>query len=163
MSSADSLEKSKINALLTLEKEGFDAISTVNITQVLSIYGYALDGKNYSALQDVYTDDVVANVATSPIIGLPALVRYYTETLGNIKTFRSSSSVLVFDITDTTATALSEGVAVYFGRGKPYLNTTVPLLSADDFLTFYERFEDKFTRGQDGLWKISERQLTILV
>lgn len=95
VSAAGSLENSKINALLTLEKEGFDAISTVNITQVLSLSGYALDGKNYSALQYVYTDDVVANVATSPIIGLPALVRFYTKTLGNIKTFRSSSSALV--------------------------------------------------------------------
>lgn len=112
----------------------------------------------------VFTKDVVARVAPSPIVGLSALEKFYEQTLGNIKTLHASSNVLVFNIIDKKATALSDEVVVYFGYSGRFLkNTTIPMVDSTSTLTFFERFEDEFRRGDDGIWRISERQLTTLV
>lgn len=162
--STSSLEKDKIHAIIEDRKEIFDAISTVNITQTLSLYGFALDGKNYSALEYVFTRDAVVREVSSSVVGLSELEKFYEQTLGNIKTLHTSANVLVFNITDKKATALSDEVVVYFGNSNRFFkNTTIPVLDSTSTLTFFERFEDQFRRGDDGIWRIWERQQTTLV
>lgn len=127
--------------------------TTVQITEILSLYGFLLDTRDFSLFNLVYTDDVVANVATPPITGLPALVKLYKDLFTNQgPTIHASQNVLVYDVTATNAKAGSYNTVTYFGTGS----------LAGQIVTYYERFQDVFTKV-DGTWKISERTLTLYV
>lgn len=156
-------EFNKIKALIQDEKNEFTSQVVTNITQVLSLYGFALDLKEFSKLDDVYTEDTVVDLGRGPINGLEALKRYYITSAGNTTTQHSSQNVYVYDVTETSASALSDAVAVFFRQGPTYPGSNILLLNNNDTLTFYERFSDKLSRGDDGLWRISARVLTILV
>ena len=123
------------------------------ITQKLSLYDIALDTKNFSALSGAFTDDVVANVAPFPIQGLAAYEAFLQADLALSKTQHTTTTVFAYDIKPYTAKSISYADANYFGLGSALGQT----------FTFFERFDDVWTKGADGPWKISERSLTIFV
>lgn len=133
------------------------------ITQTLSLYGLALDLKRLDELKNVYTDDAVANLGRGPINGLPALLDYYQKAQGKIPTHHVGGNIYVTDITKHTAKVTSDAVATLFGDGPRYPGTNILLLSFDQVEAFYERFDDEFVRGPDGLWRIKKRELTLIV
>lgn len=124
---------------------------------VLAQWCYDVDTKNYNALVDVFTSDVVADVAPSPIVNLTALQQLYNTALGNSTTQHSSSTEYVKFLNATTANVTSYNQAVYLGPGSGRANLQ------KSSATFYERYDDTFVKGYDGSWKISFRLLPIFV
>ena len=123
------------------------------ITQKLSLYDIAIDTKNFSALSGAFADDVVANVAPTPIKGLAAYEAFLQADLALSKTQHTTTTVFAYDIKTSTAKSISYSDAVYFGQGSALGQT----------FTYFERFDDVWTKGADGPWRISERTLTIFV
>ena len=131
-----------------------DTDAVIAITQGLSLYGLAIDTKNFTALKSAFTSDIVANVPPVPIIGLTNYESFLAGDLGPLKTQHITSNVFVYNITERTAKSTSYQQAVHIGSGK--------LLG--QIVTFYERFDDVWRRDlMDGSWKISERTLSIFV
>lgn len=135
----------------------------IAITQTLSLYGLALDLKNWDDLNSVYTENAVANLGRGPIKGRPALLDYYKKNQGNVPTHHVSGNIYVKSITQTTAKVTSDAVATLFGDGPKYPGTNILLLSHEQIEAFYERFDDEFVKGADGLWRIKKRELTLIV
>ncbi len=130
-----------------------DAIAAIN--QGLSLYGIALDTKNFTALSGAFTSDVVAVVAPGgPIVGLAAYEAFLTSNQSPYKTQHLSTTVFVYDIGNGAAQSISYHQAIYFGSGN-LLGQTV---------TFYERFDDTWRKSEaDGSYKIAKRSLNIFV
>lgn len=131
-----------------------DTDAVVAITQGLSLYGLAIDTKNFTALAGAFTSDIVANVPPLPITGLAKYESFLAADLAPLKTQHITSNVFAYNIAGGTAESVSYQQAVHIGSGK--------LLGK--IVTFYERFDDVWRRDQvDGSWKISERTLSIFV
>ncbi|KAG6988574.1 hypothetical protein G7Y79_00071g097450 [Physcia stellaris] len=111
-----------------------DAITA--ITQGLSLYGLAIDTKNFTALEGAFTDDMVANVPPVPVIGLANYESFLAEDLVPLKTQHITSNVFVYNIRERTARSTSYQQAVHIGSGN--------LLG--QIVTFYERFDDVWRR-----------------
>lgn len=156
-------QSNRIKALIQDQKNEFTSQAITNITQVLSLYGFVLDLKEFTALDYVYTKDCVVDLGRGPIYGLEALTKYYLNAAGNTTTFHASQNVYVADVTEDTASALSDAIAVFFRQGPTFPGSNILISGYNDTLTFYERFEDELSRGGDGFWRISKRTLTILV
>ncbi|KAI9878062.1 MAG: hypothetical protein M1830_002041 [Pleopsidium flavum] len=124
---------------------------------VLAQFCYDLDTKNYNALVDVFTPDVVAEVAPSPIVSLSALQQFYNTKLGNATTQHLSSTEYVKFLNATTANVTSYNMAVYLGPGSGLANLQ------KSSAVFYERYDDTFVKVNDGSWRISFRLLNIFV
>lgn len=136
-----------------------DSETTIEVTQILSLFGFLLDTKNFSALNYVFTDDVVVDsrplsgTATgNPSTGLASLEKFYERVYFNQTTQHVSESVLVYDLAQTTAKAVSYQSVVYFGQGA--------LLG--QIATFYEKLDDDLVKV-DGSWRISARTLILFV
>ena len=123
------------------------------ITQKLSLYDIAIDTKNFSALSSTFADDVVANVAPFPIEDLASYEAFLEDDLALSKTQHTTTTVFAYDIETSSAKSISYSDAVYFGQGSALGQT----------FTYFERFDDVWSKGADGPWKISERTLTIFV
>ena len=131
-----------------------DTDAIVAITQGLSLYGLAIDTKNFTALAGAFTSDIVANVPPLPITGLAKYESFLAADLASLKTQHITSNVFAYNIAEGTAESISYQQAVHIGSGK--------LLG--QVVTFYERFDDVWRRDLlDGSWKISERTLNIFV
>ncbi len=130
-----------------------DAIAA--ITQGLSLYGIALDTKNFTALSGAFTSDVVAVVAPGgPIVGLAAYEAFLASNQSPYKTQHISTTVFAYDIGNGAAQSISYQQAIYFGSGS--------LLG--QIVTFYERFDDTWRKSEaDGSYKIAKRSLNIFV
>lgn len=140
-----------------------DAEIITAITQTLSLNGLALDLKNFDDLNSVYTDDAVANLGRGPIEGLPAIVDYYKKAQSSNPTHRVAGNVYVKDITQDSAKVTSDSIETHFGDGPKYPGTDVLLLQHDQIEAFYGRYDDEFVKGDDGVWRIQKRQLTLIV
>ncbi|KAG7004480.1 hypothetical protein G7Y79_00025g057660 [Physcia stellaris] len=129
-----------------------DTDAIVAITQGLSLYGLALDTKNYSALSGAFTSNVNASVAPFPITSLAQYESFLTSDLAPYKTQHVSDNVFAYDFINGTAKSISYQQAIYFGSG----NLT------GQVVTYYERFFDNWVKElSDGSWKIARRILTI--
>lgn len=140
-----------------------DLLTVVTATQVLSLFGIALDTKQFANLGEVFAEGaVLSEVGGNKVTGLPAIVDFYTSAFQNasIITQHKSDTVFVYDLTKKTAKAISYANAVYFGP--PALNRG-GFLFRNNSVNFYERFDDNFVRGPGGGWKISQRNLTVVV
>ena len=130
-----------------------DAIAAIN--QGLSLYDYAIDTKNFSALSGAFAPDVVADVAPNgPITSLAAYEAFLQSDLAPYKTQHTTTTVFVYGLGPARAQSASYSQAIYFGTGNLLAQTAI----------FYERFNDAWTKSEvDGSWKISNRSLEIFV
>ncbi|KAL8775103.1 MAG: hypothetical protein Q9209_000582 [Squamulea sp. 1 TL-2023] len=140
-------------------KSASDAATIGTIHNVLALFNYALDTRNFDALRDVYTTDVVARVARVPTNDLESLMKFYNGTaLGNVVvTQHTAHTIFVYDIKPNTAKSISYANAFYFSpleEGK---------LFARDVNSFYERYDDNWVKQPNGQWKIKERSINIYV
>lgn len=139
-------------------RSGSEAAIIGSIHNVLALFNLALDTKNFDALRDVYTTDVVAKVAREPTNDLESLIKFYNGTTpGNVVTQHTSHTILVYDIKHLTAKSISYANAYYFSpleEGK---------LFARDVNSVYERYDDSWVREPSGQWKIKERSINIYV
>ena len=131
-----------------------DTDAIVAIAQGLSLYGLAIDTKNFTALAGAFTSDIVANVPPLPVTGLAKYESFLAADLAPLKTQHITSNVFAYNIAEGTAESISYQQAVHIGSGK--------LLG--QVVTFYERFDDVWRKDLvEGSWKISERTLSIFV
>jgi len=130
-----------------------DAIAAIN--QGLSLYGIALDTKNFTALSGVFTSDVEAVVAPGgPIVGLAAYEAFLASNLSPYKTQHISTTVFAYDIGNGAAQSISYQQSIYFGSGD--------LLG--QIVTYYERFDDTWRKNEaNGSFKVAKRSLRIFV
>ncbi|KAL8947980.1 MAG: hypothetical protein Q9222_005788 [Ikaeria aurantiellina] len=137
-------------------KNPTDAMTIGAIHNVLALFNYALDSKNFDALRDVYTDDIVARVAREPTNDIESLIKFYNGTaLGDVVTQHTAHTIFVYDLGPQSAKSISYANALYFskiGEGQFF---------ARDVDTFYERYDDVWARQRDGGWKIRERSINI--
>ncbi|KAL8692027.1 MAG: hypothetical protein Q9218_002859 [Villophora microphyllina] len=133
-----------------------DAMTITSIHNVLALFNLALDSKNFQALRDVYTVDVVARVARTPTNDLDSLIKFYNGTaLGDVVTQHTVHTIFVYNIQRDSAQSISYANALYFskiGQGQFF---------ARDVDTFYERYDDVWQKQQDGRWLIKERSINI--
>ncbi|KAI4122728.1 MAG: hypothetical protein LQ338_005642 [Usnochroma carphineum] len=133
-----------------------DAMTIASIHSVLALFNLALDAKNFEALHDVYTDDVVARVARQPTNNLESLIKFYNGTaLGDVVSQHTSHTIFVYDIASKSAKSVSYANALYFSKpeeGKFF---------ARDAVTFYERYDDIWAKQPNGQWKIRDRGINI--
>ncbi|MCJ1428008.1 hypothetical protein MMC29_005915 [Sticta canariensis] len=121
----------------------------VEINQLLSNYSHILDDKKYSDLSYILTEDAVFhlpnfNYSTRAI----AEQRFSAEYL-NKTTLHTSVNVVVYDISTTTATVLTDSALTYFGQE----NLT------GQFFTDYSRIKYAVIK-ENGSWRISETTIT---
>ena len=135
-----------------------DAMTIGAIHNVLALFNFALDSKNFDALHDVYTENVVAKVARQPTNDLESLIRFYNSTaLGNVVSQHTAHTIFVYDIQPTSAKSISYANALYFS---PVYEGQI---FARDVDTFYERYDDVWAKQINGQWKITERSINIYV
>ncbi|KAL8707217.1 MAG: hypothetical protein Q9220_007711 [cf. Caloplaca sp. 1 TL-2023] len=135
-----------------------DAMTIGAIHNVLALFNYALDSKNFEALRDVYTENVTARVARTPTNDIESLIKFYNGTaLGDVVTQHTAHTIFVYDIAPRTAKSISYANALYFSKISP------GQFFARDVDTFYERYDDVWAKQANGQWKISERSINIYV
>lgn len=140
-----------------------DLLTVATATQLLSLFGIALDIKQFANLGEVFAEEAtLTEVGGNKVIGLPAIVDFYTTAFQNesIVTQHKSDTVFVYDLTKKSAKAISYANAVYFG---PPVEDRYGFLFRNNSVNYYERFDDNFVRGPGGGWRISQRKLTIVV
>lgn len=132
----------------TLHTDLTNTETIVKIYQLFNFYSLVLDDKEYDDLSLVFTKDVVFKLPTYSFSTLPVVKESYRAEYLNKITLHTLENVLVYNITATKASVLSDGVVIYFGQGKYTGQTT----------TFYSRFNDTVVK-EAGFWKISARTL----
>ncbi|KAL8668075.1 MAG: hypothetical protein Q9202_000053 [Teloschistes flavicans] len=133
-----------------------DAMTISSIHNVLALFNYALDSKNFEALRDVYTTDIVARVARVPTNDLDSLIKFYNGTaLGDVVTQHTAHTIFVYDLQQESAKSISYANALYFSKVQN------GQIFARDVDTFYERYDDVWQRQKDGRWLIKERSINI--
>ncbi|KAL8718355.1 MAG: hypothetical protein Q9225_004496 [Loekoesia sp. 1 TL-2023] len=135
-----------------------DAMTVASIHNVLALFNLALDAKNFDALRDVYTDNVVARVARQPTNDIDSLIRFYNGTaLGDVVSQHTAHTIFVYDIGPKAAKSISYANALYFSKVQE------GQFFARDAVTFYERYDDVWAKQANGQWKIAERSINIYV
>ncbi|KAL8829923.1 MAG: hypothetical protein Q9170_005966 [Blastenia crenularia] len=129
-----------------------EAMTVASIHSVLALFNLALDSKNFEAMRDVYTENVIAKVARTPTNDLESLIKFYNgKALGDVITQHTAHTNFVYDLAPKSANAL------YFskiGEGQFF---------ARDVDTFYQRYDDVWARQSNGQWKISDRSINIYI
>lgn len=135
-----------------------DAMTIASIHNVLALFNLALDAKNFDALRDVYTDNVVARVARQPINDLDNLIKFYNGTaLGDVVSQHTAHTIFVYNIGPKASKSISYANALYFSKVEE------GQFFARDAVTFYERYDDVWAKQANGQWKIAERSINIYV
>lgn len=117
----------------------------VEIYQLLNYYSQILDGKTYSDLSYILTEDAAFHLPTlNYTTRAVAEQRYESEFLNKV-TLHTAQNIFVQDISATTATVLAAGLTTYFGQG----NLT------GDFVTDYSPITYIMTK-ENGSWMISD-------
>ncbi|KAL8820376.1 MAG: hypothetical protein Q9223_001398 [Gallowayella weberi] len=138
-----------------------DTNTITAINQLLSLFSISLDLKTFSALSSVFAPDakLTDSAGGNPIVGLPAILDFYTQTFQNasFQTEHTSDTVYAYDLKRTTAKSISYAEVAYFGPrvfergGELFVNSSV---------TFRERFENEYVKLKEG-WRVKTQELTI--
>ncbi|KAL8693903.1 MAG: hypothetical protein Q9218_001368 [Villophora microphyllina] len=134
-----------------------DSIILGAINQILSIFDLALDTKNFDALIDVYAADaVIDGGGNSSLVGLPAIQNFYRNTFQNasLKTEHTSTTVVGFNFTATTAASTNYADAIYFG---PAVLERGGFFFPNQSVIFREKFQNLYVKGSDGAFRISRQ------
>ena len=117
----------------------------VEIQQLLNNYSHILDGKTYSDLSYVLTEDAAFHLPSLNYTSRATAEQRYESEFLNKVTLHIAQNLIVQDISATTATALVDAVTTYFGQG----NLT------GDYVTDYNKITYIVTK-ENGSWRISD-------
>ncbi|KAL8715701.1 MAG: hypothetical protein Q9220_000368 [cf. Caloplaca sp. 1 TL-2023] len=140
-----------------------ETVTTVAITQLLSLFSISLDFKDFAALRNVFSPNAVLDGGGGdPITGIAAIEDFYTTTFQNksLKTEHTSDTVYAFNFTNESASSTSYATAVYFG---PEVLERGGALFSNTSVVFRERFDTQYKKIKGGELRISQQSLTILV
>lgn len=148
-----SIGGAQLTPRVTVTRE--DAVTLAAITQLLSLFGQSLDNKDFNALGDVFTDDIVLDQGGGFVInGLPAIEQFYRTAFQNasIATQHTSDTVYGCNFTATTASSTSYANARYFG---PAVVNRRGFLFPGQSAVYRERFVNQYVRTEGKDWKIA--------
>lgn len=140
-----------------------DVTSIDAIRQVSALYALALDGRNFEALRNVFTEDARANYS-DPIGVLDGVQAIIDALPSGLELFASTQHLLgtqrihmcgverAVSVTDFQA---SHFFTPYSGVGNPVGNDRVLIDRA--------QYQDVWARQGDGAWKITNRNLVRMV
>ncbi|KAL9585452.1 MAG: hypothetical protein Q9212_001525 [Teloschistes hypoglaucus] len=134
-----------------------DSITLGAINQILSLFSLALDTKQFGALVDVYAPDAVIDAGNNnTLTGLPAITDFYNRTFSNasLQTEHTSTTVIGYNFTSTTAASTSYADAIYFG---PPILERFGVFFPNQSLVIREKFINQYKKGSDGAFKISRQ------
>lgn len=128
-----------------------DADIQNQIRNTLAHYPLAIDGKNFDALDRVFTADAVANYSAPIYIvtGLPAIKTTLEQALRPVLSQHSyGTQVIEIEKDERTARSVTYYTASHFGTG----NKTGKVLYS------YAQYQDNLVRVSDG-WRVKQRNL----
>ncbi|KAL8803018.1 MAG: hypothetical protein Q9182_003444 [Xanthomendoza sp. 2 TL-2023] len=138
-----------------------DVNTITSIDQLLSLFSISLDLKTFSTLSSVFAPDAqLGDGAATPLVGLPAIIDFYTQTFQNasFQTEHTSDTVYAYDLKRTTAKSISYAEVAYFG---PAVFERGGGLFVNSSVTFRERFDNEYVKLKEG-WRVKTQNLTIL-
>ncbi|KAL4928625.1 nuclear transport factor 2 family protein [Aspergillus undulatus] len=131
-----------------------DSLATETIRKTLSLYPFAIDGKNFAALDRIFTEDAVANYSAP--LGVLSPLSSIQETLGQslkcVTTQHSLGTQLIDVIGPWHARSVTYYTAAHFGRGE----------LSDQVATAHGQYQDSWERQVDGTWRVVYRNLVYM-
>jgi hypothetical protein len=117
------------------------------IRNTLAPYPFAIDGKDFAALSNIFAQNVVANyfAPLNILTPLSAVISVLESSLGCVTTQHSVSTQLITVLSVKSAFSVTYFRAMHFGRG----NTT-----AGPYLEAFGQYQDTWERQADLTWKI---------
>ena len=135
------------------------AITKFAITQLLSLFNFIIDEKDFSSLKYIFTSDAVLDGGDgNALVGLANITAFYTNTFQNesLRTQHTSDTVYVYDFIETTASSVSYANVYYFG---PKVFERGGMLFSNDSVAFREKIRNEYVIEPTGAWKIKRQTL----
>ena len=133
-----------------------DATTLAQIANTLSLYPFAIDGKNYARLRNVFFKDAVVNFSApiGVIVTLPAIEKSLSTALAYVATQHQLGTQVVDLLPGgCKAKSLTYFTASHFGKNK----------YEGEVLYAYGQYQDMLAKDKDGVWKIQARVLQYMV
>lgn len=133
-----------------------DAVALEQIRNTLGLYPLSIDGKNFDALEHVFTPDAVANYSApfSVLRSLPTIKATLKKVLAPVDSQHMyGTQVVEIRHGGCEAAAVTYFTANQFGRGT----------YAGEVLYSYGQYQDTLVRIPSGEWRIKERNLVYMV
>lgn len=133
-----------------------DVVSIEAIRNTLALYPFAIDGKNFEALSNVFATDAVANYSAplntlSPLSTIQDSLR---TSLSCVTTQHQYGTQLIDIVSPLAAQSITYFRAAHFG--------TAPNMT-DDVVYSYGQYQDTWNRQLDGTWRIVHRNMVYMV
>ena len=121
----------------------------LEIQKVINLYAYSLDRKQWSALENVFTEDAVADfVGFGTCEGRQAIADFVSSVLNKCAVTQHLLGNIDIDVDGDQAQATCYLEALHVGLGK----------YASETLTVWGEYSDKLVRTANG-WRIVHRTL----
>ena len=128
-------------------------VETIRTT--LALYPLAIDGKNFAALDELFTPDAVANYSAplNVLTPLSTIESVLESSLAPVTTQHAFATQLINVLSPVSAFSVTYYTATHFGRG-PFLGVTA---------TAFGQYQDVWAKQSDASWKITHRNLVYMV
>jgi ketosteroid isomerase-like protein len=130
-------------------------IDVESIRNTLAHYPLAIDGKNFAALNLVFTPNAVANYSAplNVVTGLATIESVLEASLAPVTTQHSYGTQVIDVLSANSAFSVTYFTATHFGKGE-YLG---------QILTSHGQYQDVLARQKDLTWRITHRNLVFMV
>lgn len=139
-------------------------LSVAAVRHLLARYPLAVDGRNWDDLQELFTSDAVANFPEplGSLRGPAEIAISISSGLSNFGSTQHSYSTQIIELcSKTKAVALTYVTAAHF-----FVPIPADLSSGynmDKALYSHGQYRDIVVKGKDGKWRISKRDMIIMV
>ncbi|KAF9891591.1 hypothetical protein FE257_003602 [Aspergillus nanangensis] len=124
------------------------------IRNTLALYPFAIDGKNFAALSNVFAADAVANYSAplNVLTPLSTIESVLEASTACVTTQHHFGTQLIDPLSPSVAESITYYTASHFGTG----NQTGQVAYA------YGQYQDTWNRQHDGSWRIVHRNLVYM-
>ncbi|KAH8697812.1 hypothetical protein BGW36DRAFT_427760 [Talaromyces proteolyticus] len=131
-----------------------DAVSIEAIRNTLALYPFAIDGKNFAALDNIFMQNAVANYSAplNVLTPLSQIQSVLSSSLACVTTQHMFGTQVIEIISPTVAVSVTYYRAAHFGTN----NQTGQVAYA------YGQYQDTWQRQADWTWKITYRNLVYM-
>lgn len=134
---------------------GEDATVVEAIRNTLALYPFAIDGKNFDALDKVFAENAVANYSAplNVLTPLSNIQQALAASLECVTTQHLFGTQLIDPISLTVAESVTYYRAAHFGSGQ----------ATGQVAYAYGQYQDIWHRQSDRTWRIAHRNLVYMV
>ena len=139
-----------------------DVVAIESIRSTLALYPLAVDGKQFSALNKVFTENARANYSAplGVLVGLSQIESVLNSSLSQFPHTQHLYGTQIIDICSTTsAISMTYYTATHYFVDVPF-TSVVPLT---EVLYAHGQYQDTWARQPDGTWRITNRNLVYMV